>query len=209
MGQLILTDVKKTINRRVILNNISLTLDSGGVYGFQGANGSGKTMLFRAIAGLVHIDSGAIDVFGKRIGRDVSFPESLGLTIENVGFRPHLTGPECLETLRRIKNTAPKSSVRDALTRVGLNPYDPRRYAEYSLGMKQKLAVAQAIMEKPSLLILDEPGNGLDADAAERLRTVLREEKTRGALVVVSSHEGEFLREVCDSVIHISNGAVA
>jgi ABC-2 type transport system ATP-binding protein len=205
---LVLTEVRKTIKGRVILDGISLTLDSGGVYGFQGANGSGKTMLFRAIAGLVHIDSGAIDVFGKRIGRDLSFPESLGLTVENVGFWPHLTGSECLEALRRIKNTAPKSSVRDALLRVGLNPYDPRKYAAYSLGMKQKLALAQAVMEAPSLLVLDEPGNGLDADAAERLRTIVREEKERGALVLLSSHEEAFLSDVCDSVVHISKGSV-
>jgi len=209
MGQLILNDVRKTIKGRCVLNGISLTIDSGKVYGFKGANGSGKTMLFRAIAGLVRIDSGTIDVFGKRLGRDLSFPDSIGLTIENVGFWPHLAGAECLETLRHIKNTAPKSSVKNAMIRMGLDPNDTRKYSAYSLGMKQKLAIAQAIMETPELLVLDEPNAGLDGASIDRLRSILLEEKARGALVLVSSHEGELLNDVCDSVIHITDGTVS
>jgi len=114
-----------------------------------------------------------------------------------------------LETLRHIKNTAPKSSVKNAMIRMGLDPNDPRKYSAYSLGMKQKLAIAQAIMETPELLVLDEPNAGLDDASVDRLRTILLEEKVRGALVLISSHEGELLNGVCDSVLHIADGTVS
>ncbi|MDR0859153.1 MAG: ABC transporter ATP-binding protein [Oscillospiraceae bacterium] len=208
MKTLTITNVCKTLKGREVLKDVNLSFESGNIYGFQGKNGSGKTMLFRAISGLVRIDSGEINVFGKRIGKDVSFPESLGLTIENVGLWKQFTGAECLETLRRVKNKAPKTCVSEALTRVGLEPDDKRKYSAYSLGMKQKLAIAQAIMERPDLLILDEPGNGLDEAAAERLYNIISEEKQRGALVLISSHDGDFLQGLCDLTIKIADGKI-
>ncbi|GHV37241.1 multidrug ABC transporter ATP-binding protein [Clostridia bacterium] len=211
MNNLTLTNVSKTLKNRVILHDINLNLERGNIYGFSGKNASGKTMLFRAIAGLLRIDSGEINVFGKVIGRgknNISFPESLGLTIENVGFWPHFTGAECLEALRRVKNAAPRTAVADALARVGLEPDDRRKYSQYSLGMKQKLAIAQAIMEKPELIMLDEPGNGLDEASVDMLAKILTEEKRRGALVMLASHDREYLETLCSRIIGIKDGVI-
>ena len=165
-------------------------------------------MLFRSIAGLVHIDSGEINVFGRIIGRDISFPDNMGLIIENVGFWPQFTSIECLETLRRVNKVIPKSGMYDALNRVGLDPYDNRKYSAFSLGMRQKLAIAQAIMEKPSLLILDEPGNGLDDTSIDRLSAILQEEKDRGALILLASHDNDLLTNLSNNVIRISAGRI-
>jgi ABC-2 type transport system ATP-binding protein len=128
--------------------------------------------------------------------------------IENVGFWKQFTGAECLETLRRVKNKAPKACVGEALERVGLDPKDKRKYAAYSLGMKQKLAIAQAIMERPALLMLDEPSNGLDEAALKRLADIINEEKQRGALVLVSSHDSDFLAELCERIVKIADGEI-
>jgi ABC-2 type transport system ATP-binding protein len=203
-----LKNVSKTLDKRLILNNISLDMAPGKIYGFNGKNGSGKTMLFRAIAGLVHISSGEIDVFGKKLGKDISFPESLGLTIENVGFWPQFTGWECLEILRKIKKVVPQTAVGEALSRIGLDPADKRTYKQYSLGMKQKLAIAQAIMEKPRLLILDEPSNSLDEKTVARLAAILLEEKQRGALILLASHDYDYLSGLCDTIIGVERGEI-
>ncbi|MDR0919929.1 MAG: ABC transporter ATP-binding protein [Oscillospiraceae bacterium] len=208
MEELLLKNVNKSINKRPILYDINLSLKKGKIYGFQGENGAGKTMLFRAISGLIHIDSGEINVFGKKIGKDISFPDSLGLTIENVGFWKNFTGAECLETLRRIKKAVPKSAVKNALQSVGLNPNDKRQYKEYSLGMKQKLAIAQAIMEEPEIVILDEPTNSLDEGGVDMVKEILLRQKERGALIIIACHDYSILKEMSDEIFQLKNGRI-
>jgi ABC-2 type transport system ATP-binding protein len=203
-----LTDVQKTIKRRPILTDINLELAPGKIYGFYGRNGSGKTMLFRAISGLIVVDSGEINVFGERIGKDRSFPSDMGITIENVGFWHSFTGMECLRLLARIKNKISEDDIRLALTRVGLDPDDKRKYHQYSLGMKQKLAIAQAIMESPRLIILDEPTNSLDEESVVQIRELLLQEKDQNALILIASHDKEDIGILCDQVFVIQDGRI-
>ena len=166
----------KKLKGKTILSNINLTLEAGSANGFYGRNGSGKSMLFRAIAGLIHPTEGIVKVFEKKIGEDVSFPESMGLVIESAGFWPYYTGLENLKILASIKNTISDEEIRRAIERVGLDPDDKRTYAKYSLGMKQRLGIAQAVMEKPDLILLDEPTNALDENGVKQVRTIIDEE---------------------------------
>lgn len=162
--EIVITHATKVIHGRVVLDDVTLTLPRGGIYGFSGINGSGKTMLFRAISGLIHLTSGQVDVFGQRIGVDVDFPRSLGLVLESAGFWDESTGLRNLTMLASIRGVAGEAEARAALARVGLAPDDDRPFSAYSMGMRQRLTIAQAIMEAPELLILDEPTNALDVD---------------------------------------------
>lgn len=208
-GRIILKNVDKTIKGRKVIDNVSLDLEKGGVYGFHGPNGSGKTMLFRAIAGLVRIDSGEIDVFGEVIGKDSSFPRSLGLVIESVGLWDEYTGFGNLKLLASIKKKASGQDIRAALLRVGLDPDDRRTYKKYSLGMKQRLGIAQAIMEKPDLIILDEPTNALDENGKQLIREIVKEEKRRGATLLIASHDSAELALLCDAQFALYEGKVS
>ena len=201
-----LTEVCKRIKNNDILVDVSMELRPGKIYGLFGRNGSGKTMLFRAMAGLIAIDSGSVVAFGERIGVDVSFPSSLGITIENVGLWKQLTGFENLKLLADIKKIIGNEEIAAAMQRVGLDPGDRRRYGAYSLGMRQKLAIAQAIMERPRLLILDEPTNSLDEASVEQVFGVLREERARGAVCILASHQKEDLRRLCDEIFLMDAG---
>jgi len=208
MGQIILQDVCKTIKSKVILDHINLELEQGSVYGFWGRNGSGKTMLFRAICGLIKIDSGKISVFGDEIGQDVSFPLSLGVIIENVGFWDQYTGLENLRLLASIRKKIGSDEICSALERVGLDPADKRTYKKYSLGMKQRLGIAQAIMEQPELIVLDEPTNALDEEGVFQIRKVIQEEEQRGATVLIASHNKEDLNTLCERRFQLQNGKI-
>lgn len=199
-------DYTKKLKGKTILSNISLTLEAGSANGFYGRNGSGKSMLFRAISGLIHPTKGTVRVFGKKIGEDVSFPESMGLVIESVGFWPYYTGFENLKILASIKNTISDEEIRRAVERVGLDPDDKRTYAKYSLGMKQRLGIAQAVMEKPELILLDEPTNALDEDGVEQVRTIIQEETKRGACVLIASHNKEDLALLCTRFFKMDDG---
>ena len=203
-----LLNVSKTIKGRMILSNINLELTRRSIYGLYGRNGSGKTMLIRLISGLIRPTQGEVYVFGKRIGFDTSFPESLGITVENVGFWPEYTGFDCLKTLASIKNKIGNKEIIDTFERVGLDPYDKRKYYQYSLGMKQKLAIAQAIMEKPDLILLDEPTNSLDEESMKAVRNILMEERNRGALIIIASHNKEDIQLLADTNINIIEGKV-
>ena len=165
-------------------------------------------MLFRAISGLIRPTSGTVCVFSKVLGEDVSFPESMGIVIENVGFWPEYTGLQNLRLLASIKGIVGETEIRKAMQRVGLNPDDKRTYKKYSLGMKQRLAIAQAVMESPELLILDEPTNGLDEEGVELIRQVIREENARGATVLLASHNPEDIRCLCDTHFRIHEGHI-
>lgn len=206
--ELVANNISKTIRGKVILSNVSLCLKSGNVCGFVGRNGSGKTMLFRALSGLMRIDSGSIVWGEKTLRKDFSVLPSLGIIIENAGLYPNLTGMQNLTYLAGLTKRIGREEIIDSITRVGLNPYDKRLYGKYSLGMKQRLAIAQAIMEKPDIIMLDEPTNALDETGVEEIRKVILEEKARGALILVASHNKEDIQVLADEWYRVENGQV-
>ncbi|MBQ7600584.1 MAG: ATP-binding cassette domain-containing protein [Lachnospiraceae bacterium] len=206
--KLILKDVCKEIKKKVILSHISLELTSGNVYAFVGENGSGKTMLFRAISGLMDLTSGTVTLDGKELHKDFEVLPNLGLTIENAGLYPELTGMENLRLLAKLNKKIGDEEIREAIERVGLDPKDRRTFRKYSLGMKQRIVVAQAIMEKPDILLLDEPTHALDEDGVDLVRRIILEEKERGALVLIADHNPEDVRLLADKVYKISRGVV-
>lgn len=198
----------KVLKKHTVLDDITLELEENRIHGFVGQNGSGKTMLFRAVSGLIFPTSGTVEVFGRVIGKDVSFPESLGLVLENIGLYPQYSGFQNLKLLASIQKKITDGEIREAISRVGLDPADKRPVRKYSLGMKQRIALAQAIMEHPRLLILDEPTNALDEEGVELIRGLVREEQERGATVLVSSHNREDIEQLCDTVTVLENGRV-
>ena len=197
--------VSKTIKKAQILKDINLELNSGTVYGFTGRNGSGKTMLFRALSGLMCLTEGAVTLDGKTLGRDFSVLPSLGIVLENVGLFTNMTGKENLKYLGLTGRIGDEEITR-ALERVGLDPGDRRTYRKYSLGMKQRLAIAQAIMESPDVIMLDEPTNGLDDSGVELIRKLIMEEKQRGAIVLLASHNRDDIRLLADRLYQIEAG---
>lgn len=201
-----LENVSKTIKNNKVLRNINLELEAGKIYGFYGRNGSGKSMLFRVIAGLVMPSEGTVTVFGEKIGKDVSFPSSLGIIIENINLWNELSGFDNLKMLAMIKNAISDEQINQTIARVGLDPRDKKRYGKYSLGMRQKLALAQALMEQPRLIILDEPTNGLDESSVDNIRKVLIEERQRGATILIASHNKDDIRILCDQVYKMEMG---
>lgn len=201
-------NISKKIRGKVILDNIDLTLTSGNVYGFVGRNGSGKTMLFRALSGLMKIDTGIIYLDDRILGKDFSVLPSLGMIIENTGMYPEYTGFTNLKILAGIKKIIGKEQIKETLNRVGLLPDDKRTVRKYSLGMKQRLAIAQAIMEKPDIIMLDEPTNGLDEKGVQLIREIIAQEKERGALILLASHSAEDIKLLSDEVFHISEGKI-
>ncbi len=208
MNEVILSGVNKTIKGADILRGIDLKLHGGKIYGLYGSNGSGKTMLLRAIAGLIHIDSGSIVINGKQLHKDSDFPESIGVVIENPEFWDGYTGFENLKMLASIKKKINNDAIRNTLERVGLDPSDKRTVKKYSLGMKQKLGIAQAIMESPDIILLDEPTNALDKKSTENIRSIIAEEAARGAIVVVASHVEADL-DICDIRYEMIDGEIS
>lgn len=208
MKAVCMRDYTKILKGRTVLDHVNLELEAGQSYGFYGPNGCGKSMLFRAIAGLIHPTTGTISVFGKELGNDCSFPQSMGLIIEHVGFWSYYTGFENLKMLASIRNQITDEEIREALQRVGLDPDDTRTYKKYSLGMKQRLAIAQAIMESPDLIILDEPTNALDKNGVKQIRTLVQEEHGRGATILIASHNQEDLRQMCNCFYEMEEGSV-
>lgn len=206
--ELVVNSINKSIRGKTILSDVSLRLKSGNIYGFAGRNGSGKTMLFRALSGLMRIDSGSILLDGKTLHKDFSVLPSLGIILENAGLYPGLTGAENLLYLAGLTKRVGREEVVHAISRVGLDPEDKRTYKKYSLGMKQRLVIAQAIMEKPDVIMLDEPTNALDESGVEEIRKVILEEKERGALILVASHNKEDIRILADELYRVEGGRV-
>ena len=206
--ELIAEKINKTIRKKEILSDVSLNLKSGKIYGFAGRNGSGKTMLFRALSGLMGIDSGSVVWDKKTLHKDFSVLPSLGIVIENAGLYPNLTGVQNLTYLANLTKRIGQDEIVHAISRVGLDPQDKRRYGKYSLGMKQRLVIAQAIMEKPDVIMLDEPTNALDESGVEEIRQVILEEKERGALILLASHNKEDIRILADELYRVENGQV-
>ena len=198
----------KIIAGATILNDVTLNLHSGMVYGLQGVNGSGKTMLMRLIAGLIRPNSGAVYIDDKRLGKDMDFPDSLGMLIENPAFLPGYTGFQNLKLLAQIKATIHDDEIKQVLQDVGLYPSDPRKFRKYSLGMKQRLGIAAAIMEQPQLLLLDEPTNALDKEGTKRICEIIDRERCRGALIVLTCHDSAILQEISDEIFTVDGGRV-
>ena len=192
----------KSIKSRPILNNVSYNFEYGKIYGIYGHNGSGKTMLLRAIAGLLVPDSGSVVIDGKVLHKDMSFPPSIGIVIENMNLLPQYNAFDNLKILGKIKKTATDEDIKTALERVGLK--SDLKVKKFSLGMKQRLNIAQAVFEKQKIILLDEPTNALDNDGVQLIYKLLKEEKERGALVVITTHHKEDLEEICDVVLKLS-----
>ena len=199
----------KVIKDRTVLDGISLELPRGGVYGFMGINGSGKTMLFRAVAGLIHLSSGSVSVFGRRIGKDCDFPPNLGLSLDSTGFWEDQSALWNLAFLASIRGEVGEPAARDALRRVGLDPDDTRKVSAFSMGMRQRLSIAQAVMELPELLILDEPTNALDADGVDMVARLIFEERARGCTVLVSCHGEPQVEALFDRTYRLYEGCLA
>lgn len=206
MSEIIIENLSKTIKNNKILDNVNLTFESGHVYGLVGRNGSGKTMLLRAICGLIFPDSGKVIIDGKQLHRDISFPESCGIIIENTDLLPNFSAFDNLKMLSEIKNTANDNMIKSAIKSVGLDPDSKKKVKTFSLGMKQRLSIAQALFEDPDILLLDEPTNALDEDGVNDVRRILLEQKKKNKLIIIASHNKEDISLLSDTVISVSNG---
>lgn len=206
MSEIIIENLSKTINNNKILDNVNLTFESGHVYGLVGRNGSGKTMLLRAICGLIFPDSGKVIIDGKQLHKDISFPESCGIIIENTDLLPNFSAFDNLKMLSEIKNTANDNMIKSAIKSVGLDPDSKKKVKTFSLGMKQRLSIAQALFEDPDILLLDEHTNALDEDGVNDVRRILLEQKKKNKLIIIASHNKEDISLLSDTVISVSNG---
>ena len=203
-----LQNVTKRIKENTVLDNVSYTFKSGFVYGLYGQNGSGKTMLLRAISGLINLDSGSIFIDGEKLHDKIEFPPETGIVIENMELLPECSAKKNLQMLAKIKNIADEKDIIFSLERVGLDPDSDKKVKKFSLGMKQRLNIAQAIFENQKIILLDEPTNALDEDAVQLIYKIIREEKSRGATIVVATHHKEDLKEVCDVILKIAEGKI-
>ena len=209
MGTVVrLEDYCKSFKSAEVLKNINLTLESGKVIGLKGKNGSGKTMLMRAISGLILPTSGKVYINDKELGRQISFPPSIGILIENPSFISNYTGFKNLKILASIQNRISDDEIRDAIRKVGLDPDDKRTFKKYSLGMKQRLGIAAAIMERPDIVILDEPINELDEAGAGLIKGLLDELKANGSLIIIACHDTEELNYLSDEIYEIYDGEI-
>lgn len=199
-------DYTKVIKGKTILDNINYTFEGGRIYGLQGRNGSGKTMLLRAISGLMFATSGHITIDGKVLHKDIEFPENLGLIIESTELLPQFDAFTNLKLIADIKKVATDDDIRRVIEDVGLDEAGNKKVKEYSLGMRQKLAIAQAIFEKPEILLLDEPTNGLDEASVEKIRKLLKAQAEGGTLIIVASHSKEDIEFLSDVLIKMDNG---
>ncbi|WP_439443773.1 ABC transporter ATP-binding protein [Listeria aquatica] len=210
MDYIKLFNVTKKIRGRTVLEGITLTLQKGAIYGLRGTNGSGKTMLLRAILGLIRLSDGKVEVCGELILAEKRFPVSTGLLLENPSLVFEFNAYKNLQLIAALKEEQITDKELSALLiKVGLDPKDKRRVKRFSLGMKQKVGLAQALIGNPELLILDEPSNGLDEESVENLKHLLLEARGSGATLILTSHDRFFLEGICDEVIEIKNGKLA
>ena len=203
-----LKNVSKRLNDVTVLEDISLTLESGTIYGLKGKNGCGKTMLMRMMAGLIYPTSGTVSIDGEILHKDIATPRSIGILIENPAFLPGYTGQRNLELLAGLTGKADRTQIAKTMSRVGLDPNDKRTYRKYSLGMKQRLGIACALMDCPDLILLDEPINAIDEKGVPKIWEALQEEKQRGALIVLACHDTEELTSLADQIITIEEGKI-
>lgn len=201
-------NVMKRFRDQVVLKNVSISFEKGKIHGIVGRNGSGKTVLFKCICGLMHPEEGVILVNGKRVGRDVDMPEDIGAIIEAPGFLPNYSGYKNLRFLANIRRKIGKEEILNVLRTVGLDPESRKHVGKYSLGMRQRLGIAQAIMEDPEILILDEPMNGLDNAGVQDIRALLLGLKTQGKTILLASHNHEDIAALCDTVHEMDGGVL-
>lgn len=201
-------NVVKRFRDQVVLKNVAISFEKGKIHGIVGRNGSGKTVLFKCICGLMHPEEGVILVNGKRVGRDVDMPEDIGAIIEAPGFLPNYSGYKNLRFLANIRRKIGKEEILNVLKTVGLDPESRKHVGKYSLGMRQRLGIAQAIMEDPEILILDEPMNGLDNAGVQDIRALLLGLKTQGKTILLASHNHEDIAALCDTVHEMDGGVL-
>lgn len=208
MTEVDIIDMSKRIKSNLVLDKVNMKLKSGNIYGFRGQNGCGKTMLMRCICGLIIPTEGKVIIDGKQLHRDIKIPPSIGALIENPSFLPQYTGYKNLKMLASLTGNISDEEIVLAMKRVGLEPKDKRSYRKYSLGMKQKLGIANAIMGEPDIIILDEPINALDEESVTIVKNVLHELKMKEKLIVIACHDREELEYLCNIVYVIKNGQV-
>ncbi len=201
-------DVGKCFKGVWVLDKVTLSFEKGKIHGLVGRNGSGKTMIMKIIAGLVSPTVGTIRVNGKIIGVEQDIPDSLGAIIEVPGFLPNLSGLKNLQYLAGLRDVISDAEIRKAMQLVSLNPDDKKPTGKYSLGMKQRLGIAQAIMENPDVILLDEPMNGLDIQGVQDIRQVLCGLRDEGKTIILSSHHMEDIEALCDTVTQLDNGRI-
>ena len=198
----------KKLKGRNVLDNVSYKFEGGNIYGLYGRNGSGKTMLMRAVAGLIFPTSGEVIIDGKVLHKEISFPKDMGVIIENMELMPQYDAYDNLKILGKIRKTATDDDINSTLEKVGLHDVKGKKVRTYSLGMKQKLAIAQAIFEHPKLLLLDEPTNALDEESINDIRKLLLELKEKGVLIIVASHNKEDIELLSDVKINMADGKI-
>ncbi|MDO5718458.1 MAG: ATP-binding cassette domain-containing protein [Tissierellia bacterium] len=198
----------KKYQENTVLNDINLEFESGNIYGIIGRNGSGKTVLLKSICGLIHLTGGEIIVNDKIVGKDIDFPENIGIIIETPGFLSNYSGFKNLQMLAGIKNKIQKNDIKESIKKVGLDPDSKKHVGKYSMGMKQRLGIAQAIMENPDILLLDEPMNGLDNQGVKEMRELFQKLKEEGKLMILCSHNPTDIEILCDHVYEIDRGII-
>lgn len=201
-------NVNLTIKKDKILNNISLNFEYGKIHGLIGRNGSGKTMLMKCICGFVKTTDGEICVEGMKVGKDVDFPQNMGIIIETPGFIPYYSGYRNLKILAGLQKKVGTSEIKNVMKMVGLKGSEKKLVRKYSLGMRQRLGLAQAIMENPDILILDEPMNGLDNDGVDDVRKILINLRNGGKTILLVSHNSEDIKLLCDDIYEMEKGKV-
>lgn len=199
----------KILHNIPVLQDVNLTLNSGTIYGLRGVNGSGKTMLMRVLAGLIRPSKGMVLVDGRELGKELSFPPDMGMLIENPAFLDGYTAAQNLRLLAGIRRKVGDDRIWQVLEQVGLNYEDNRKYRQFSLGMKQRLGIAGAVLEHPRFLLVDEPTNALDTDGVAMVRQILQEEKKQGALIVLACHDFSVLQELSDVIYSVKEGRVS
>lgn len=206
MDYIRLKDVYKTMKGTQVLKGVNLTVEQGDIVGIRGINGSGKTMVLRAIAGLIRVD-GSVEIGGKKM-EPGECPKDIGVLVEMPGFLPEFTGKKNLQLLGMLQEGVTEEDIEEAMNAVGLDPKDRRYYKKYSLGMKERLGIAQAILKKPKLILLDEPTNGIDSDGIQMLEELLRRLKEAGSTIVVTSHDRDFLDAVTSQCYEMKEGSL-
>lgn len=198
--------VSKTFGDAEVLHEVWRDFEAGKIHGIVGNNGSGKTVLMKCICGFLPPTTGKVLVQGRQVGRDMDFPDDTGIIIETPGFLPNLSGMKNLELLASLRKRIDKEAIRENIVRVGLDPDMKKPVGKYSLGMRQRLGIAQAIMENPSILILDEPLNGLDKNGVAHMRQLIKELRERGKTIILASHNQMDIDELCDTVCEMDAG---
>ena len=206
MSRVVLDHLCKSIKKKEVLRDISYSFEEGKIYGLYGRNGSGKTMLLRAVCGLIFPTSGTIDINGKRLHQEISVPPSVGVIIENTELLPQYDALTNLKILAKIKKIVSEEEIKETIRMVGLDPESRQKVKAYSLGMRQKLAIAQAIFEKPELLLLDEPTNALDENSVINIRELFLKLREKGTTIIIASHNKEDLSVLADETLYINQG---